>query len=50
MASVLELFNWRKLRAIHDFISSRQVVSEDVEGDEGEGDERGAEGRGTILK
>ena len=27
MASVLELFSWRKLCSIHTFISSRQVVS-----------------------
>ena len=26
MASVLELFSWRKLRVIHALISSRQVV------------------------
>ena len=47
MASVLELFNCKKLWAIHAFISSRHVVSVDDDG--GDGD-RGAEGGGTVLK
>lgn len=35
MALVLELLSWRKLRSIHAFISSRQIVSSD--GDDNEG-------------
>ena len=41
MASVLELFNCRKLSSIHVLISSRQVVSVDVG--------RGAEEVGVDL-
>ena len=39
MASVLLLFNWRKLSLIHAFISSRQmVIVDEVDGD---GDDNG---------
>lgn len=38
MASVLELFYWRKLPPIHTFISTRQLVSRDDDNDDNDDD------------
>ena len=38
IASVLEVFSWRKLCFIHAFISSRQAVSVDGEDDDDGGE------------
>lgn len=48
MASVLELFNWRKFCFIQAFISSRQVVSVDGSDDDDGGG--AAEGVGSVFR
>ena len=43
IASVLELFTWRKLCFIHTLIFSRKAVSVDIEDDDDDDDEAAVE-------